>query len=60
MKTSNETPIAAAIVEQASHWLMLQWSGELDKAQQRRLLSGEMRTRNMPVRGSAWSTCNIP
>ncbi|MBM7062642.1 FecR domain-containing protein [Pseudomonas sp. UL073] len=31
-----EAPIAAAIVEQASHWLMLQWGGELDGEQQRR------------------------
>lgn len=36
MKTVSEAPIAAAIVEQASHWLMLQWGGELDKEQQRR------------------------
>lgn len=36
MKTVSEAPIAAAIVEQASHWLMLRWSGELDQEQQRR------------------------
>lgn len=35
MKTSHEAPIAPAIVEQASHWLMLHWGGELDAEQQR-------------------------
>jgi len=51
MKTSNETPIAATIVEQASHWLMLQWSGELDKAQQRRF--AEWRNAD-PEHARAW------
>ncbi|MDN7141911.1 FecR domain-containing protein [Pseudomonas sp. JQ170] len=32
----NEGPIAPAVVEQASHWLMLLWGGELDEEQQRR------------------------
>lgn len=36
MKSVNEAPIAPAIVEQASHWLMLRWGGELDDEQQRR------------------------
>lgn len=35
MKTASEAPISSAIVEQASHWLMLQWSGELDNERQR-------------------------
>lgn len=30
MKAASEAPIAPAIVEQASHWLMLQWGGEMD------------------------------
>lgn len=36
MSRPHEAPIAAAIVEQASHWLMLHWNGELDSEQQRR------------------------
>lgn len=36
MKTAHDAPIAPAIVEQASHWLMLRWGGELDDEQQRR------------------------
>lgn len=36
MKTAQDAPIAPAIVEQASHWLMLRWGGELDDEQQRR------------------------
>ncbi|QBF26653.1 DUF4880 domain-containing protein [Pseudomonas tructae] len=34
MNTASDAPIDAAIVEQASHWLMLHWDGPLD-AQQR-------------------------
>jgi len=30
MRTRHEAPIAPAIVEQASEWLMLQWGGEMD------------------------------
>ncbi|POA56740.1 MULTISPECIES: FecR domain-containing protein [unclassified Pseudomonas] len=37
MKTASEAPILPAIVEQASHWLMLQWNGGLDDEQLRRL-----------------------
>ncbi|WP_339533070.1 FecR domain-containing protein [Pseudomonas mucidolens] len=33
MRSHHEAPIAPAIVEQASEWLMLQWGGELDGAQ---------------------------
>ncbi|MFO2466079.1 FecR domain-containing protein [Pseudomonas sp. 15FMM2] len=33
MRAHHEAPIAPAIVEQASEWLMLQWGGELDGAQ---------------------------
>lgn len=33
MKTHREAPIAPAIVEQASEWLMLQWGGELESDQ---------------------------
>ncbi|MFK3819200.1 FecR domain-containing protein [Pseudomonas sp. NPDC089407] len=36
MTSASEAPIAANIVEQASHWLMLQWGGELNKEQLRR------------------------
>ena len=36
MKHASDAPIPAAIVEQASHWLMLQWGGEWDGEQQRR------------------------
>ncbi|GAB7530448.1 FecR domain-containing protein [Pseudomonas sp. 3A(2025)] len=36
MSRLREAPIAPAIVEQASHWLMLHWNGELDPEQQRR------------------------
>ncbi|WP_043312182.1 FecR domain-containing protein [Pseudomonas sp. ML96] len=35
MNTDNHAPIAPAIVEQASHWLMLQWDGQLVGEQQR-------------------------
>ncbi|MEH6800476.1 MAG: FecR domain-containing protein [Halopseudomonas sabulinigri] len=35
MKTNSHAPIAPAIVEQASHWLMLQWDGQLNDEQQR-------------------------
>ncbi|MFK0091953.1 FecR domain-containing protein [Pseudomonas sp. NPDC090592] len=38
MKTVSEAPLSPAIVEQASHWLMLQWSGEFEAAQQQRFL----------------------
>lgn len=34
MNRSAEAPIAPAIVEQASHWLMLHWDGGLDAEQQ--------------------------
>jgi len=33
MNRSAEAPIAPAIVEQASHWLMLHWDGGLDESQ---------------------------
>lgn len=33
MRTHREAPIAPAIVEQASEWLMLHWGGELDADQ---------------------------
>ncbi|WP_314408657.1 FecR domain-containing protein [Pseudomonas kuykendallii] len=36
MKPATDRPIAPAIVEQASHWLMVHWGGELDGAAQRR------------------------
>ncbi|WP_252272285.1 FecR domain-containing protein [Pseudomonas subflava] len=35
MKADSHAPIAPAIVEQASHWLMLQWDGQLLGEQQR-------------------------
>lgn len=35
MSRSAEAPIAPAIVEQASHWLMLHWGGGLDESQRR-------------------------
>ncbi|MFJ4067730.1 FecR domain-containing protein [Pseudomonas sp. NPDC089996] len=38
MKSVSEAPICAGIVEQASHWLMLHWGGELDQEQQRRFV----------------------
>lgn len=38
MKNVSEAPLSPAIVEQASHWLMLQWSGEFEAAQQQRFL----------------------
>ena len=37
MTASAERPIAAAVVEQASYWLMLQWDGGLN-AEQRQAL----------------------
>lgn len=33
MSTRHDAPIAQAVVEQASEWLMLQWGGEFDVAQ---------------------------
>ncbi len=36
MNQHSHAPIAPAIVEQASHWLMLHWGGELDAEQRRR------------------------
>lgn len=36
MSRAADAPIAPAIVEQASHWLMLHWGGQLDAAQQAR------------------------
>lgn len=33
MNRASDAPVAPAIVEQASHWLMLQWDGELDAQQ---------------------------
>ncbi|MBT9302173.1 FecR domain-containing protein [Pseudomonas sp. TAE6080] len=33
MRTRHDAPIAQAVVEQASEWLMLQWGGEFDGAQ---------------------------
>lgn len=36
MKRASDAPIPPAIVEQASHWLMLQWGGEWDGEHQRR------------------------
>jgi len=36
MNRHSHAPIAPAVVEQASHWLMLHWGGELDGEQQRR------------------------
>lgn len=33
-----DAPIAPAIVEQASHWLMLQWGGELNDEQRQRFI----------------------
>lgn len=33
MKRASDAPVAPAIVEQASHWLMLHWDGELDPQQ---------------------------
>lgn len=51
MKAASEAPIAPAIVEQASHWLMLQWGGELDDEQQRRF--SEWRAAD-PEHGRAW------
>ncbi|MGC9744059.1 FecR domain-containing protein [Pseudomonas sp. P1B16] len=51
MKTTSEAPVASAIIEQASHWLMLQWGGELDKEQQRRF--AEWRTAD-PEHDRAW------
>jgi len=39
MKSARDAPICASIVKQASHWLMLQWDGELNKEQQRRFIA---------------------
>lgn len=36
MNSPANAPIAPAVVEQASHWLMLHWGGELDGEQQQR------------------------
>ncbi|SDH18079.1 FecR family protein [Pseudomonas flavescens] len=36
MKRASDAPIPPAIVEQASHWLMLHWGGELDAEQRQR------------------------
>lgn len=36
MNRAADAPIAPAVVEQASHWLMLHWDGELDGEQRRR------------------------
>ncbi|UCJ17882.1 FecR domain-containing protein [Pseudomonas sp. MM211] len=36
MKRPSDAPIPPAIVEQASHWLMLHWGGELDAEQRQR------------------------
>lgn len=36
MNTPADAPIAPAIVQQASHWLMLHWGGDLTGEQQRR------------------------
>ena len=36
MKGVSDAPIPPAIVEQASHWLMLHWGGELDAEQRQR------------------------
>ncbi|MEE1925803.1 FecR domain-containing protein [Pseudomonas sp. 148P] len=36
MSSPSPAPIAPAVVEQASYWLMLHWGGELDGEQQRR------------------------
>lgn len=36
MSKSADDPITPAIIDQASHWLMLQWDGELDDQQRRR------------------------
>ncbi|MDF3870748.1 FecR domain-containing protein [Pseudomonas putida] len=38
MKNASEAPLSPAIFEQASHWLMLHWSGEFEAAQQQRFL----------------------
>ncbi len=51
MKIAQDAPIAPAIVEQASHWLMLQWGGEMDDEQQRRF--NEWRAAD-PEHGRAW------
>lgn len=51
MKAASDAPIAPAIVEQASHWLMLQWGGELDDEQQRRFREWHMAD---PEHGRAW------
>lgn len=51
MKAISEAPIAPAVVKQASHWLMLQWGGEMDDEQQRRF--SEWRTAD-PEHGRAW------
>ena len=36
MSKPSDAPITPAIIDQASHWLMLQWDGELDDEQRRR------------------------
>lgn len=46
-----DAPIAPAIVEQASHWLMLHWGGTLDGEQQRRF--AEWQAAN-PEHSRAW------
>ncbi|CAM3084035.1 anti-FecI sigma factor FecR [Ectopseudomonas mendocina] len=51
MNATSEEPIAPAIVEQASHWLMLQWGGELDDEQQRRFSEWYAAD---PEHGRAW------
>lgn len=51
MNRASEAPIAPAIVGQASHWLMLQWGGELDDEQKRQF--SEWRAAD-PEHGRAW------
>lgn len=44
MKRTSDAPIPLAVVEQASHWLMLHWGGELDVEQRQRF--------------AAWQACD--
>lgn len=51
MKRTRDAPIAPAIVEQASHWLMLHWGGELDAEQHRQFADWQARD---PEHQRAW------
>ena len=51
MKRASDAPIPPAIVEQASHWLMLHWGGDLDAEQRQRFADWQARD---PEHQRAW------